>query len=204
MTANVSDDWALDADPLVQLRAWVEEARRTDLREPTAMALATMSPDGGPTVRMVLLRGIGEDGLRFHTNYSSAKGRDLSADPRAAAVLYWDPLQRQVRVSGPVERLSDADSTAYFDSRPRGSRIAAWASAQSTPVASRAVLEQAYTAAEIRFPDDATIPRPPYWGGYRLIPHTYEFWRGRDNRLHDRMRYDRTANGTWRRERLAP
>jgi pyridoxamine 5'-phosphate oxidase len=204
VTANVSDDWVLDADPLVQLRAWVEEARRTDLREPTAMALATMSPDGGPTVRMVLLRGIGEDGLRFHTNYSSAKGRDLSADPRAAAVLYWDPLQRQVRVSGPVERLSDADSTAYFDSRPRGSRIAAWASAQSTPVASRAVLEQAYTAAEIRFPDDATIPRPPYWGGYRLIPHTYEFWRGRDNRLHDRMRYDRTADGTWRRERLAP
>ena len=204
MTANVSDDWALDADPLVQLRAWVEEARRTDLREPTAMALATMSPDGGPTVRMVLLRGIGEDGLRFHTNYGSAKGRDLSADPRAAAVLYWDPLQRQVRVSGPVERLSDADSTAYFDSRPRGSRIAAWASAQSTPVASRAVLEQAYTAAEVRFPDDATIPRPPYWGGYRLIPHTYEFWRGRDNRLHDRMRYDRTADGTWRRERLAP
>ena len=198
-----SDDWGLDPDPLRQLEAWLDEARSSSLREPTAMALATSSHEGGPTVRMVLLRGIDERGLRFYTNYESRKGRDLATDPRGAAVLYWDPLMRQVRVTGRVERLSEAESVAYFSSRPRGSRIAAWASRQSQPLDSRATLEQDYTSAEIRFPDDE-IPLPADWGGYRLIPETYEFWLGRDNRLHDRMRYTRNADGTWSRQRLAP
>jgi pyridoxamine 5'-phosphate oxidase len=198
-----TDDWVLDADPLRQLQTWLTEARGTSLREPAAMALATSSPDGGPTVRMVLLRGLDEQGLRFFTNYESGKGHDLNADPRAAAVLYWDPLERQARATGPVERLTQAESLVYFASRPRGSRIAAWASPQSQPVDGRATLEQAYVATELRFPGEE-IPLPPSWGGYRLIPLTIEFWRGRDNRLHDRLRYTRQADGSWLRERLAP
>jgi len=197
------DDWALDPDPRRQLEAWLAEACDSGLREPAAMALATSSPEGGPTVRMVLLRGLDEHGLRFYTDYESGKGRDLEVDPRAAVVLYWDPLERQVRVTGRVDRLTPAESHAYFASRPRGSRIAAWASRQSRPVERRETLEQAYAAAELRFPGD-DIPSPPTWGGYRLVPATYEFWRSRVNRLHDRVRYTRQADTSWLRERLAP
>ena len=199
----MADDWTLDSDPGRQLEAWLVDARASSLREPSAMALATVSADGEPSVRMVLLRGVAEDGLRFYTNYGSRKGSDLAADPRAAAVIYWDPLERQVRIAGRVERLSTAESLAYFSSRARGSRIAAWASDQSRPVADRHALEEAYAAADARFPGE-DVPLPPEWGGYRLVPDSYEFWRGRPNRLHDRMRYTRLAGGSWSTERLSP
>ena len=199
----MADDWTLDPDPWRQLEAWLADARASSLREPSAMALATVSADGEPSVRMVLLRGVAEDGLRFYTNYASRKGSDLAADPRAAAVIYWDPLERQVRIAGRVERLSTAESLAYFSSRARGSRIAAWASDQSRPVADRHALEAAYAAADARFPGE-DVPLPPEWGGYRLVPDSYEFWRGRPNRLHDRMCYTRQADGSWSTERLSP
>jgi pyridoxamine 5'-phosphate oxidase len=200
---TAGSDWSLDPDPLRQLEAWVSDALTSGLREPSAMALATASASGEPSVRMVLLRGTDERGLRFYTNYGSQKGRDLTARARAAAVLYWDPLERQVRVTGHVERLTADESQAYFDSRARGSRIAAWASAQSRPIPDRATLDAAYAAADTRFPTD-DIPLPPEWGGYRLTPDSYEFWQGRPNRLHDRLRYTLAPDGGWTTERLAP
>lgn len=167
------------------------------------MTLATVGRDGRPSARMVLLRGLDREGLRFFTNYESRKGVELSANGWAAAVLYWDPLERQVRVEGRVERLTRAGSERYFSSRPRGSRIAAWASPQSRPLDSRAVLEAAYAGADARFPGE-NVPLPPHWGGFRLMPDRYEFWRSRADRLHDRARYTRTPDGTWTVERLAP
>jgi len=193
----------LDPDPRQQLQAWLDDARRTGLREPGAMALSTVGPDGVPQVRMVLLRGLDERGLTFFTNYESEKGIALSAHPVAAACFYWDPLERQVRVTGPVARLERDASDDYFASRPIGSRIAAWASDQSRPIADRASLEERYSAALERFAG-GDVPIPPYWGGYRLIPNVYEFWHGRADRLHDRLRYTRTNGGGWQRRRLMP
>ena len=193
----------LDPDPRQQLQAWLDDARRTGLREPGAMALSTVGPDGVPQVRMVLLRGLDERGLTFFTNYESEKGIALSAHPVAAACFYWDPLERQVRVTGPVARLERDASDDYFASRPIGSRIAAWASDQSRPIADRASLEERYSAALERFAG-GDVPLPPYWGGYRLIPNVYEFWHGRADRLHDRLRYTRTSGGGWQRRRLMP
>ena len=172
------------------------------LHEPNAMALATATPDGRPSVRIVLLKGLDDTGLTFFTNYESRKGQELAANPRAAAVLLWHPLQRQVRVEGPVTTIDDADSDAYFASRPRGSQIGAVASPQSRRIAGRDVLEDRVAEVE-QFFDGTDVVRPPVWGGYRLGLESIEFWQGRENRLHDRLRFVRREDG-WVRERLAP
>jgi pyridoxamine 5'-phosphate oxidase len=188
-------------DPIAQLQQWLDEAVEAGLPEPTAMTLATASPDGVPSARMVLLRGLDERGLAFFTNRRSAKGRELAANPRAAAVLHWQPLGHQVRVTGPVEVVSDEESDAYFAGRARGGQLSAWASPQSEEIASRQSLEDAVVELDARFPD--TVPRPPHWGGFRIVPETVEFWTQRENRLHDRVRYTRDG-AAWRSAVLAP
>ncbi len=201
MTALGFDD--LDADPLRQLLLWLGEAAATDLREPYAMSLATVGPAVDPQVRIVLLRAVDVRGLTFYTNRESEKGLALAAHPRAAAVLFWDPLERQVRVTGSVAELDRAESAGYFAGRPRGSRIAAWASGQSRPIEDRAALEERFKAASARFAE-ADVPLPPFWGGYRITPARFEFWQGRTDRLHDRLRYTADGHGGWQRERLMP
>ena len=171
--------------------------------EPDAMALATASLDGRPSVRIVLLKGIDERGLRFFTNYGSRKGRELDANPRAAVTLHWASLHRVVRAEGAVERLTEAESDAYFASRGRESRLGAWASRQGTPIADRSVLETAFAAADERYPGE-DVPRPDYWGGYRLVPEAIELWQGRPNRLHDREHFLLGPDGSWCSERLSP
>ena len=190
-------------DPLSLVREWYEEAVAAGLAEPNAMALATASAEGAPAVRFLLLKGIDDDGVRFYTNYESRKGRELAANPRAALAMYWNPLARQVRMEGPVERLPDEDSDAYFASRAVGSRLGAWASPQGRPIPDRAWLEARVEEAAARHPGD-DIPRPPYWGGYRLVPDAIELWQGRPSRLHDRLRYVRDGERSWRIERLSP
>jgi pyridoxamine 5'-phosphate oxidase len=165
------------------------------------MTVATVDRDGQPSARTVLLRGWDERGFVFYTNYESRKGAALAAHPRAALLFWWDILQRQIRIEGAVERASAEESDAYFASRPRGHRLSAWASRQSTPIAGADALATTMADAAARFPDD--VPRPPYWGGYRVIPHRFEFWQGRPNRLHDRIVYDREPSG-WRLARLSP
>jgi pyridoxamine 5'-phosphate oxidase len=200
------DTWiaGLDADPLVELRRWLDEARRADLHEPEAMALATSTPTGTPSVRMVLLRGLDERGLRFFTNYESRKAQELDANPQASVVLNWGPpLRRQVRVEGDVERLSEDESLAYFRTRARESQLGAWASPQSRPLADRDELDGRYDAAAERFAGVDDVPLPRFWGGFRLRPQAVELWQNRPNRLHDRARYERVADG-WARLRLAP
>ena len=199
------DAWleSLGDDPVAVLERWLGEAREAGLHDPEAAALATATLDGTPSVRMVLVRGIDELGLRFYTNYESRKAAELGLNPVAALVFNWQPpVARQVRVEGRVERLPEEDSLAYFRGRPRESRLGAWASAQSRPLADREELDSAYREAEARFRGD-DIPLPPYWGGYRVVPHTIELWQGRMNRLHDRARFDR-ADLVWSRVRLAP
>lgn len=191
----------VDADPLRQFNAWFSEATEAGIRIPEAVTLATASPDGAPSARMVLMKGADERGFSFHTHYGSRKGRELEANPRAALLFYWDPLGRQVRIEGPVAPLPPEESDAYFATRPRGGRLAAWASRQSTPIPSRATLEADVREAERRFPD--AVPRPEGWGGYRLRPELYEFWQHREDRLHDRLRYERDGAG-WRIVRLSP
>jgi pyridoxamine 5'-phosphate oxidase len=192
----------LDPDPLRQFQAWFAAAADGGVEVPEAMALATATPDGRPSVRMVLLKGADEAGYAFHTNYESRKGGELAANPRAALLFHWRPLGRQVRVEGRVERLPAAASEAYFRTRPLNSRLAAWASPQSRPLADRAELDQRYADAAARFPGE-DVPRPPHWGGFRLVPDAYEFWQHRGDRLHDRVRYEHDG-GAWRRFRLAP
>ncbi len=190
-------------DPIAEVRRGYDEAVAAGLPEPIAMALATASPDGMPSVRIVLLKGIDDRGLQFFTNYGSRKGRELDANPRAAVTLYWQPLHRAVRAEGAVERLTGEESDAYFASRGRGSRLGAWASKQGTPIPARDVLEAALAEAAERFPGDE-VERPGYWGGYRLVPSAIEFWEGRENRLHDREHFLRADDGSWRSERLSP
>jgi pyridoxamine 5'-phosphate oxidase len=193
----------LAADPLEQFARWLADATGTGMLEPLAMAVATATGSGEPTARMVLLRGFDQRGFVFYTNYDSDKGRALDANPRAALVFYWDALGRQVRVEGSVERVSRDESEAYFRSRPIGSRLAAWASDQSTVVAGgRDELEERYASVEARFAT-GDVPLPPFWGGYRVVPERIEFWHSRENRLHDRLRYRRDGTG-WVVERLAP
>ena len=204
--ARLVDAWLeeLDSDPRRQLERWLEDARTAGLHEPEAMALATATRGGQPSVRMVLMRGLDERGICFFTNLESRKAAELAANPYAAAVLHWGPpLERQVRVEGAVEQLDGQDSATYFATRARGSQLAAWASPQSEPIASRALLEERYAATEARFADEDAVPLPPFWGGYRVLPNAYELWQGRPNRFHDRARYERTAEG-WARLRLAP
>jgi pyridoxamine 5'-phosphate oxidase len=197
------DESDLDADPTRQLAAWLEDATAAGLAFPEATALATVDAAGRPSARMVLLKGVDGRGLSFFTNRESRKAGDLAVNPYAALVLYWQPLDRQVRVEGRVEQLDDEASLAYFRQRPLGSRLAAWASPQSQPIANREELERRYAEAESRFAGEAEVPLPPFWGGYRLVPDVVELWHGRQNRLHDRIRYDR-AGDAWRRARLAP
>ena len=191
----------LTPDPIEQFREWWQRAER-DVPLPEAMTLATVDEEGVPDARMVLLKGFGPDGFRFFTNYESAKGVELAASPRAALVIYWRELDRQVRVRGAVERLPAEDSDAYFASRPRDSRIAAAASPQSRAI-ERVELDRRYDKLDAEL-GGAEVARPDYWGGYLLRPDAIEFWQGRESRMHDRFRYTREAGGGWTIERLAP
>jgi pyridoxamine 5'-phosphate oxidase len=190
------------SDPVQQFREWFDEAKRAGVPAPEAMTLATATADGAPSARMVLLKGADEDGFVFYTGYDSRKGGELAENPRAALVFYWQPVGKQVRVEGPVERVSEAESAAYFETRPRGSQLAAWASQQSRPLASREELERRYAELEQEY-EGRDVPLPPQWGGYRLQPEVIEFWEHHENRLHDRVYYTRAREG-WQTERLAP
>jgi pyridoxamine 5'-phosphate oxidase len=183
--------------------AWYREAVAQGDPFPEAMTLATASRDGRPSARIVLYKGTLDGGLAFFTNYESQKGIELAENPRAAALFHWPRLWRQIRVEGSVTRLTDAQCDHYFHSRPRESQLGAWASPQSRSVPSRIVLDEAFEHATRRF-EGKQVDRPPYWGGYRLMPELFEFWIGRDHRLHDRFRYDHAGDGAWRQVRLAP
>jgi pyridoxamine 5'-phosphate oxidase len=190
------------ADPFILFDRWFREAREAGLYLPESMALATSTADGRPSVRQVLLKVSDERGFVFYTNYESRKGAEIEENSRAALAIHWPILQRQVRINGPVEKTSAAESRAYFSSRPRGSRIAAWASDQSSALQDREQLERKYSEAKERFAA-GDVPLPPFWGGYRVIPETIEFWQGRANRLHDRLRFTR-GGGEWTIDRLYP
>lgn len=190
-------------DPFEMFRGWFEVAK-AEMLEPNAMTLATASADGIPAARMVLLKGIDDRGFRFYSNYESDKGQNLAENPHAALVFYWDALHRSVRIVGEVEQMTPEESIGYYHSRPRGSQIGAWASPQSTVLPNREALEEKWQGMEQKFADSAEIPLPPYWGGYRVVPRTIEFWQGRKSRLHDRFRYTRQPNGGWQIDRLAP
>lgn len=195
------DETRAAAEPLGQFEKWFADAVAADLPEPNAMTVATVGADGRPSTRIVLIKGYDTRGVVFFTNYDSRKGRELATHPYAAIQFHWVPLQRVVRIEGRVERTSASESDEYFASRPLGSRVGAWASPQSAVIADRDVLVAAEAAAVARFGDDP--PRPEHWGGFRLVPDTWEFWQGRPSRLHDRLRY-RLQDGRWLRERLAP
>jgi pyridoxamine 5'-phosphate oxidase len=190
------------ADPLEQFTCWFDEACSAPILEPNAMTLATVDAAGQPSARTVLLKAVDRRGLTFYTNLESRKARELAANPKAALLFWWPPQGRQVRFEGEIEPVDDAEADAYFATRPRGSQIGAWASAQSNVVADRATLEAAEREIAARFAHRA-VPRPPFWGGYRLVPARVEFWQGRINRLHDRLRYSRRGEA-WDLERLAP
>lgn len=192
----------LDPDPLRQFERWYEGAG-TVVEFPEAVALATASADGNPSVRMVLAKGFDERGFKFHTGHVSRKGRELAENPRGALLFYWAPQGRQVRIEGRVERVPDQESEEYFRTRPRDGQIAAWASSQSEVIASRDELDARVAELEREF-DGRDVPLPPHWGGYRLTPERWEFWQHRDSRLHDRFRYSRQDDGKWTIERLAP
>lgn len=192
----------LDQDPVAQFRRWFAEAKRVLGEDATAMMLATADSDGSPSGRIVLLKGFDDDGFMFFTNYNSKKSKDLEANPRATLVFWWLQFAQQIRISGEVARLSAAASDAYFQSRPRGSQLGAWASPQSEVIDGRAVLEERLASVKERF-GDGPVQRPPFWGGYRVIPDEFEFWLGGSDRLHDRFRYTRKGQD-WQLDRLGP
>lgn len=196
------DERDVDPDPLTQFRKWLDDARRAELPEPNAMTLATATPDGIPSARIVLLKAADARGFSFFTDYRSRKGRELEANPHAALVFHWGELERQVRITGRVGRLPRAESETYFRTRPRESRLGAWSSHQSAVLAGREVLDTRLREVAALYPRD-DIPTPPYWGGFVLEPDSLELWQGREGRLHDRVRYRREA-GAWRIERLSP
>jgi pyridoxamine 5'-phosphate oxidase len=194
---------SVSASPFEQFSRWFDEAMAAELPEPTAMTLATVSESGQPSARVVLLKGITDRGFIFYSNYASHKGQDLDATPLAALLFFWPELERQIRIEGWVEQLTPEESFAYFSTRPLASQIGAWASEQSSVVPSKAFLEQRYAEMQQRFAD-GTVPLPPTWGGYRVIPATFEFWQGRPSRMHDRIRYRRNEEDVWEVERLSP
>jgi pyridoxamine 5'-phosphate oxidase len=200
MRAGLSEAQA-DADPLRQFERWFEDALRAKLPLPNAMTLATVTPAGAPSARIVLLKGLEQGGFVFYTNYLSRKGRELERNAQACLLLLWSDLERQVRIDGTVEKVTVEESDAYYATRPLGARHSAWASAQSEIVPSREILEKAMAQTRARHGEKP--PRPPHWGGYRVIPQQIEFWQGRSDRLHDRLRYTR-AGGAWTIERLSP
>jgi pyridoxamine 5'-phosphate oxidase len=191
-----------DSDPMRQFTLWFEQARDIE-PDPTAMALATATPDGRPSVRMVLLKDVDDRGFIFYTNYESRKAREMEATGRASLLFFWRSVERQVRIDGTIERVSPVESDAYFETRPFDSRLSVYASRQSEAIESREVLEEAFERVRRAY-GDGGAPRPEWWGGYRVVPDEFEFWQGRVSRLHDRLRYVTQTNGSWRRERLAP
>jgi pyridoxamine 5'-phosphate oxidase len=191
-----------DPDPMRQFSVWFEHVRDIEA-DPTAMALATATPGGRPSVRTVLLKEMDDRGFVFYTNYQSRKAREMEATGRASLLFYWGSLERQVRIDGAVERVSPAESDAYFETRPPDSRLSVYASRQSETIESRDVLDEAFERVKRTY-GDGPVPRPDWWGGYRVVPDEFEFWQGRVNRLHDRLRYVKRDDGAWRRERLAP
>ncbi|MGH9025723.1 MAG: pyridoxamine 5'-phosphate oxidase [Acidimicrobiia bacterium] len=197
------DEAHVDRDPIAQFERWLDEAVAAGVREPDAMTVATASAAGDPSARTVSLRGVDASGFVFFTHYDSRKGREIAENARAALVFHWREVERQVRVTGRVARLSAEESTSYWVTRPRGSRISAWASPQGQVVAGREMLDAWFDETDARFPTD-DIPLPPFWGGYRIEPAELELWQGRPNRLHDRLRYRRDTGGGWILERLAP
>jgi len=191
-----------DPDPMRQFSVWFEQVRDVEA-DPTAMALATATPGGRPSVRTVLLKAMDDRGFVFYTNYQSRKAREMEATGRASLLFYWGSLERQVRIDGAIERVSPADSDAYFETRPPDSRLSVYASRQSERIESRDALEEAFERAKRTY-GDGPVPRPDWWGGYRVVPDEFEFWQGRVSRLHDRLRYVKLDDSAWRRERLAP
>lgn len=200
------DEGDLAPDPVTQLRRWLDDAAAAPLPEPNAVVVATADGEGLPSARYVLLKGLDERGLVFYTGYGSAKAADLDTNPRASVLFPWHPLERQVRVTGVVTRTSREESAAYFHSRPHGSQLGAWASRQSAVASSRAELDAAYAEVAERWPEGTHVPLPDFWGGYRVAVETAEFWQGRTNRLHDRLRYERDDDAVsgWLVQRLWP
>ncbi|WP_341527506.1 pyridoxamine 5'-phosphate oxidase [Nostoc sp. UHCC 0302] len=193
----------IDPNPFIQFKKWFDQALAAQLPEPNAMTIATATPDGKPSARMVLLKDFDQRGFVFFTNYNSHKGQELAKNPHAALVFWWAELERQVRISGTVEKVSENESDGYFDSRPANSRLGAWVSNQSEVIASRELLEQRLQEFQSKY-ENQEIPRPPHWGGLRVIPTQIEFWQGRSSRLHDRLLYTRLDDSSWKIERLSP
>jgi len=210
--ADLREDYRLHAleiedvqpHPFQQFQEWFNEALQANLREPNVMTLATASPEGIPSARIVLLKGYSEEGFLFYTNYNSKKGEELLLNPKAALVFCWLELERQVRIEGTVRKISSEASTAYFKSRPKGSQIGAWASPQSEVIEDRSILEENVRMLQEKYDKEESLPRPQHWGGFIVKPTMLEFWQGRSSRLHDRIRYEQGRDGSWAIERLAP
>jgi pyridoxamine 5'-phosphate oxidase len=198
---DVSD---VNANPFLQFEKWFNDALKSEILEPNAMTLATVSSEGKPSARVVLLKGLDTEGFVFYTNYESRKGQNMAQNPHVALCFNWLDLQRQIRIEGIVSKVSDEISTEYFNSRPKSSRIGAWSSPQSQIVENRAFLEEKYKELTQKYENTEGVPRPKFWGGYIVKPTMIEFWQGRSSRLHDRIVYEKTENGAWKIERLAP
>ena len=202
-TRSALDEADAAPSPFRQFAAWFTDAQAANIPDPNAMTVATATPDGRPSARIVLLKGYDERGFVFYTNYKSRKGQEVASNPIAALVFFWPALERQIRITGAVAPVSRDETDRYFRSRPRGSRLGAWASRQSAVIADRAEVEDQLHSLDQQYPGD-DIPTPPHWGGYRVAPDAFEFWQGRPSRLHDRLRYTRQPDGSWRIDRLAP